>query len=245
MAKSAKKEHSKEESFLQRYFGVDRWCTVYEEDEGFKLLADLSLCMYFGCGKSKDTEVPKVVSITNSEDYDCSDTISDICEQRHQSNIESSHNEECSGNAIREKDNAKANTINLKHLIPPPPPPPPLPQSPPPRRVVRRIDNPISDVDSKREESSRISAHYDGRETLDSDTENIPPPKEIRVGRRRKKKHPWQDSSPSMIHHKKSHNMKVEKVTPDERTLLGSSPGFEYPIIVYPNGSKSGRCAYV
>lgn len=58
-------------------------CTIDDDDEGIKLLADLSLCTYFGCDNRsvKEREVPRVVSITSEDD--CHDSISDICEERH------------------------------------------------------------------------------------------------------------------------------------------------------------------
>jgi hypothetical protein len=231
-------KNGESKSFLQEMFGVDQWCTVYEEDEGFKLLADLSLCMYFGCGKKTDddeSEVPKVVSVTNSEDYDCSDTLSDICDGRHCENGEGVQAPEEPSAGSRKPDppptTSDSNVVFLIH----PPPPPPLP-----------IDTPSSErhmnVDESSRVSSRVAAHYESREALeDSDEENIPPPSTVVVGRkRRSKRRKSHENVPSFVYGKgitkTKHRQPADEYPADECD--------EYPVIVYSD-DKSSVFGYV
>jgi len=85
-------------SYLQTFWGVDRWCSTYggggeDTDEYVNVVSDLGLCTNFGCHSPKKTmkmknkkthsihinEVPKVISIGNSENSStCSDTISSL-----------------------------------------------------------------------------------------------------------------------------------------------------------------------
>lgn len=236
-AKTCQNNESK--TFLQKLFGVDRWCTVYEEDEGFKLLADLSLCMYFGCGKKtaadddESEEVPKVVSVANSDDYDCSDTISDICDDHHCKRRKDSQVQEGSSVRSRKPDppstRSEPNIISLVH-----PPPPPS------------IDTPSTERHKNMDESSRVAAHYESREALeDSDAENIPPT--VVVGRRRRSKRRTslhREDVPVVVYQKE--RPKTDRwYQADEYSGDEEYPADEqYPVIVYSD-DKSSVFGYV
>lgn len=255
MTKSTSRDKDDELSFLQRCFGVDRWCTIYDEDEGFKLLADLSLCMYFGCGKSKDVEVPRVVSVTNSEDHDASDSLSDVCDEHHGGQGSELPSEDESPERIWKPDppqcSSKPFTISLVH--PPPPPPPP-------KLSPSLIDSPsATSMYFNTDECSRITAHYESREALDdsdlenmclddSDEENIPPVSTIVVGRRRKTKEissDLLDNVPPIILGKTKCEVIVPE--PEDDFSMEEYPADEYPTVVYSQDrlSRRRRCAYV
>lgn len=234
-------ETDESKSFLQQFFGVDKWCTVYEEDEGFKLLADLSLCMYFGCGKktqddddSSEEVVPKVVSVTNSEDYDCSDTISDICEDRHSGSRKVL--QESSGRSRKPDPPPRRSNPNIITLVHPPPPPPPPPT---------QIDSPSTERHNNTDESSRVTAHYERREALDdSDAENVPPPSTVVVGRKRKsKRRTPREDIPSIVYHSRESSRTKHRSPADEYPADDYSTD-EYPVIVYSD-DKSSVFGYV
>lgn len=231
MGKSSSFEEDKSDSFLQQVFGVDTCCTIYEEDEGFKLLADLSLCMYFGCGNSSENEVPKVVSVANSEDYTDRDSVSDICEERHRSNKNAKDSPEPHRKPDPPPTASGPVVISLVH---PPPPPPPPPQ----------ISSPSTEQDKNVEESSRISLHYESREALEEgDEENIPP--EEVLGRRRKSKVRTDRDVPPVIYGKKTSKSKNDRG--HDEYPVDEYPADESPTIVYSDEKPSwrGRRAYV
>ncbi len=232
-------EKDEEISLLQRCFGVDRLCTVYEEDEGFKLLADLSLCMYFGCGNSKDVEVPRVVSVTNSEDCDGSDSISDMCDERRSSTEKGSQFNEEYPERSRKPDPPQGSLDPHKvSLIHPPPPPPKSPPS-----LIDTASMTLHD------ECSRITAHYESREALDdSDEENIPPLSTIVIARRCQSKEILSDDLddvPPIIFGKLAHQVKEPE--PEDEFSIEEYPADEYPAVVYSHhkSSRQRRCAYV
>jgi hypothetical protein len=221
-SKSTSTDKSKQ-SYLQRFLGVDRWCTVYEEDEGFKLLADLSLCTYFGCGGKDNAQVPKVVSVTNSEDNSCSDTISDLCDPRFRNNEGS----DATGVTCEAPRKGYRNEAAVKHEIRHPP-------------AAPRVDTPICDEEYDLEESSQVSANCERRKTPDSVLGYFPPQSEVRIVRARKMDRSW--NMPSMMHGKIKPKAKRQQETP-----MVDYSGAEYPVIMYPvdNFSNSGRCIYV
>jgi len=237
MSKSSSSKKAERKNALQKIFGVDRCCTIYEEDEGFKLLADLSLCMYFGCGNSSESEVPKVVSVANSEDYDGGDSISDICEERHGSNQKGSPEELPEG--YRKPDPPSTSPgpyiISLTHP-PPPPPPPPLPLS--------QVETPSTALDKNADELSRISNHYESREALDdSDDENIPPEAAEKPGKCIERPDPT-DIPPVVFGKKKA---KSRHRHPPDESSVDYCPADESPIMLRCDVKSLGRVrrAYV
>ena len=223
MGKSKSRQNK---SYLRRLFGADRWCTVDEEDESFKLLADLSLCSFFGCGvDTKHTDVPRVVSIANSEDS-FGDSISDVGDQRRVDGKETVVN----GNSLRAsrtKTDPSVNVITLKHAIQPP--------SPQSHSTGLWDDIPVCEAQCNSERSSRKSTHYEHRETLDSDVEYAPP--DIPMARLGKSIYPW--DAPTMIYGKRKSRTKRRQ----ESTTVQNNAAIEYPVIFYPYATASNRGA--
>ena len=219
-------------SFLQKCFGVDRWCTVYEEDEAFRLLADLTLCMYFGCGKTSgaedDAEVPTVVSVTTSDDCDCSDTISDICEDRHCS---SAKQEETPLESRKPDPPSRRSDAILATGIPPPPPRP------------TSIDSPSTEKQKIVDESSRVAAHYGSREALeDSDAAHFSPPSTVIVkAKRRTNRRPLQREELLVFYNESSD---INHCIQDDVCPEHECPMDEYPVIGYSD-TRSGLFGYV
>lgn len=225
-SKSTPKKH-----YLKRLFGVDRWCTVDEEDESFKLLADLSLCSYFGCGVGKnETDVPRVVSVANSEDS-WDDTISDIGDPRRVDGEETV----AKGNSLRTTRTTTdpcVTVITLKHEIQPP--------SPQSHQAAPRHDVPVCEKQYDSERSSRMSTRYEHRETLDSYVAHAPP--DVPTARLSKVVHPW--DAPRMTYGKRKPKTKRQQ----ESSTAQNYAAHEYPVIFYPKATASNRgaaCFYV
>lgn len=231
--------------FLQRCFGVDRWCTIYEEDEGFKLLADLSLCTYFGCGTPKHTHVPKIVSVANSEDFDGTDSLSDMCDDNlmKEQQPDSENAEEVLPTAPKPDPPQCSQDLHVVHLIHP------LPTMPPSNPTPSLIDSTSTAPHYNNDECSRITAHYESREALeDSDEENLPPLSTIVICPRRKvrQRSPdhLDDFPPYVLGKKKS---AVKEAEPEDDYSVEEFPADEDPSTVHPHdtSSKHLRRAYV
>lgn len=231
--------------FLQRCFGVDRWCTIYEEDEGFKLLADLSLCTYFGCGTSKHSEVPRIVSVANSEEFDGTDSLSDMGEDNlmKEEQLDSENAEEAPETPRKPDPPQCSDELLVIHLVHP------LPMVPPSNPTPSLIDSTSTAPHYNNDECSRITAHYESREALeDSDEENHPPVSTIVICPRRKvrQRSPEHlDDIPPYVLGKKKSSMKDTE--PEDEHSVEEFPADEYPSTVrlHDTSSKLLRRAYV
>lgn len=233
--------------FLQRCFGVDRWCTIYEEDEGFKLLADLSLCTYFGCGTPKKEDVPRIVSVANSADFDGTDSLSDMGDDNLMREQQpESENEVVEVPEIARKPDPPqcSQELHVIHLIHP------LPTMPPSNPTPSLIDSTSSGPHYHNDECSRITAHYESREALeDSDEENLPPVSAIVICPRRKVRqrspdHLVDDIPPYILGKKKA---AMKEPEPEDELSVEEYPADEFPsnVRLHDTSSKHLRRAYV
>lgn len=229
MARLSSPEDYDEEDFLERVFGIDRCCTIYEEDEGFKLLADLSLCTYFGCGEPGESEVPKVVSVANSEDFDGQDSISDICEERH-CNTKGNADDSTSLSHRPEPPSARPEPVIISLVHPPPSPP-----ASPPSQVGALITEPHRNLT----EPSRVAIHYESREALEEcDAENLPLPNGVAGrGRQSRERMHREDILPVIYRKKKTE----KKLCYPETCPLDEYSADRRPVLIYSDDKSLGR----